>query len=541
VTAVTALRPAAGAPAGRSHPVVLYWLPLAVILAVQTVLSARLIPLSIATGDESLYIYSGHQLIYEMWHGGGSPYYETFFSGSPYLYPVMAAVIDHVGGLAAVRLASLFFMLVSTTLLYGTARVIFDYWPAVIAAALFVGLGITQALGALATYDALALMLTAAASYCAARAADNGRHVTRWLALVLLFLLAANAVKYASALFDPVVLGLGALLIAYQGWKHVAQRFAVLSAALTLLLVLAVYLEGSAYLNGIAFTTLARKTGTQVVINDHYTPTRDIILSSWDWAGAILSFGVLALLMSVLVFRERRNAMVLAVLLSASVLVLVEYVHLHALTAFSNHADFAVWFTCVGAGYALVRPAELAHRWYVRFPLAAIAAAVTIAVGLHYTDSGVGGSRQDSPLYVLLRPYLALKSGQYLLGGELDTQMIYTEHINMAWYQYVDDNYIKYPIPGRGGDAHGQANGPTCTQLRPDCMYLEGIAGYRAAIRAGWFTIISMVGAHGTLQDAEIEQAVERTPGYVLLTDIGGAPTWIYTPAYRVRSSGTSG
>ena len=91
---------------------VLYWLPLAVILAVQTVLSARLIPLSIATGDESLYIYSGHQLIYEMWHGGGSPYYETFFSGSPYLYPVMAAVIDHVGGLAAVRLASLFFMLV---------------------------------------------------------------------------------------------------------------------------------------------------------------------------------------------------------------------------------------------------------------------------------------------------------------------------------------------------------------------------------------------------------------------------------------------
>jgi len=56
VTAVTALRPAAGAPAGRSHPVVLYWLPLAVILAVQTMLSARLIPLSIATGDESLYI-----------------------------------------------------------------------------------------------------------------------------------------------------------------------------------------------------------------------------------------------------------------------------------------------------------------------------------------------------------------------------------------------------------------------------------------------------------------------------------------------------
>ncbi len=325
----------------------------------------------------------------------------------------------------------------------------------------------------------------------------------------------------------------GALLIGHQGWKHVAQRFAVLSTALMLLLVLAMYLGGGAYLDGIAYTTLSRKTGTQVVISDHYTPTRVIILSSWDWTGAILSFGILALLMSVLVFRERRNAMVLAVLLSASVLVIAEYVHLHALTAFSKHADFAVWFTCAGAGYALARPAELARRWYVKFPLAAIAVAATIIVGVHYSSSGIGAPIQNSRLYVLLRPYLALKSGRYLLGGELDTQMIYTEHINVAWYQYVDDNYIKYPIPGRGGDAHGQANGLICTQLRPDCMYLEGIAGYRAAIRADWFTVISMVGAHGTLQDAEIEQAVKRTPGYVLLTDIGGAPTWIYTPADR--------
>ena len=54
-------------------------MPLIVILAGQTVLSARIIPLSIASGDESLYIYSGHQLIYELWHGGGSPFYETFF------------------------------------------------------------------------------------------------------------------------------------------------------------------------------------------------------------------------------------------------------------------------------------------------------------------------------------------------------------------------------------------------------------------------------------------------------------------------------
>jgi hypothetical protein len=530
---VTALRPVAGVHASRSNSRVLDWLPLAVILAVQAVLSARLIPRSIATGDESLYIYTGHQLIHELWHGGGSPYYETFFSGAPVLYPVLAAMIDHVGGLVAVRLASLFFMLVSTALLYATGRRIFGYWPAVTAAGLFAGLGITQALGALATYDALSLMLTAAAAYCAVRAGSNDTQATRWLALVPLALLAANAVKYASVLFDPVVFGLAALLISYQGSKRAAQRFAVLSTATLLLIILAVYLGGSAYFKGIAFTTLARKTGTQVIISDTYAPTHAIILSWWGWAGATLVIGVLALLISVLVFRERRNAAVLAVLLSASILVIAEYVHLHALTSFSKHADFGAWFTCIACGYALARAAELTRRLYMKLPLVAIALTAAIFVGVYYSDSGIGGSVQDSHLNVLLKPYLELKNGRYLLGGLVDTQMIYTEHINIAWYQYVDDNYIKYPIPGRGGDSHGQATGLACTRLKPGCMYLEGIAGYQAAIRSHWFALISMAGSRGTLQDAEIEQAVVGTPGYVLLTTVGGAPTWIYPPAYR--------
>jgi hypothetical protein len=428
-------------------------------------------------------------------------------------------------------------MLISTTLLYATARIIFGYWPAVTAAGLFAGLGISQALGALATYDALSLMLTATAAYCAVKAASNDTHSTRWLALVPLALLAANAVKYASALFDPVVLGLGALLIGYQGWKRAAHRFTVLSLATLLLMILAVYLGGTAYYNGIAFTTLDRKTGTQVIISDHYTPTHEIILSSWDWVGAILCFGVLALLTSMLLSYEKRNTILLAILLTASGLVIAEYVHLHALTAFSKHADFGVWFTCIGGGYALARAAELTPKWYVKFPVVAIALAAAVFVSIYYSNSGIGGPVKDNRLYVVIKPFLELKNGRYLLGGTLDTQMIYTDHINVAWYQYVDDNYIKYPIPGRGGDSHGQADGPVCTQLEPSCIYLEGIAGYQAAIQAHWFAVISMVGAHGTLQDAEIEQAVERTPGYILLSTVGGAPTWIYAPAYSHQTT----
>ncbi len=79
-------------------------MPLLTILVVQVAASARLLHVfSAASGDESLYIYAGHQEIYELFHGGGSPYYEDWFSGSPVIYPVLAAMADHLGGLLLVR------------------------------------------------------------------------------------------------------------------------------------------------------------------------------------------------------------------------------------------------------------------------------------------------------------------------------------------------------------------------------------------------------------------------------------------------------
>ena len=180
------------------------WLPLVLILGAQAVLSARLIPTGIPSHDESGYIYAGHQLIHELWHGGGSPYNETYFSGSPVIYPVIAAMADHAGGLVAVRLMSLLFMMTATLLAFATGSRLFGYLPGIMAAGLFAGLGLTQDLGAYATYDAMALMLVAVAAYCAVRAADD----SFWLLLVPIALLAANATKYATLLFDPIVIGL---------------------------------------------------------------------------------------------------------------------------------------------------------------------------------------------------------------------------------------------------------------------------------------------------------------------------------------------
>ncbi len=58
----------------------------------------------------------------------------------------------------------------------------------------------------LATYDAMSLALMAFGAYCAVRAAEGGG--ARWLLIVPLALLAANATSYATVLFDPVVIAL---------------------------------------------------------------------------------------------------------------------------------------------------------------------------------------------------------------------------------------------------------------------------------------------------------------------------------------------
>jgi hypothetical protein len=42
-----------------------------------------------------------------------------------------------------------------------------------------------------------------------------------------------------------------------------------------------------------------------------------------------------------------------------------------------------------------------------------------------------------------------------------------------------------------------------------------------------------MLGDHNSKQDTEIQNIVSHTPGYKLYTDVGGAPTWLYVPAYR--------
>ncbi|MFZ0165341.1 MAG: glycosyltransferase family 39 protein, partial [Trebonia sp.] len=201
--------------------------PLLAVLAVQTALSVSMVRARTAFGDEALYLNAGH-LEWAHWlHGTQIPDYQTWFSGAPVIYPPIGAIADSLGGLTAARLLSLVFMLGVTSLVWCTAtRLLRDERAAFFAAALFAVLAPTLHLGSFATFDALALLLLAAATWCAA-GARSGHHAARWLIAAGILLALANATKYATALYDPTVLCV-AFLSSWPdaGWQVALRRAA---------------------------------------------------------------------------------------------------------------------------------------------------------------------------------------------------------------------------------------------------------------------------------------------------------------------------
>ena len=510
----------------------LYWLPLAIVVVAQALLTVRLIPSSYASGDEGRYIYAGHQLIYELWHGGGSPYYEDYFSGAPVIYPVLAAMADSAGGLTAACLMSTVFMVAATVMLFMLTRELFGYWPGVLASGLFAGLGLTQDLGALATYDAMSLMLISVAAYGAVLVGRSSTG-TRWLLTIPVILFLANATKYLTIVFDPVVITLAALRL--TGWKAMAKRMMALGLATLTLDALGLFLAGVAYVRGLLFSTLARKAGTSAVFAAVRVGNPVIIGDTWKWIGPILGAALLALLIAVVARKDATTIATLGLLIVAGLIVTIEGLHLHTVESMRKHDDFSAWFACAASGSIV--PCLRSRGLRSRITSVMIGCAVA-ASGTYYSHTArstfeAGGSPATLAAASTLRPYLELPNGRFLLGGLTTERLVYLGNLRIPWYQLSDDVYIKYPIPGRGGDSHGQTLGRACFRRMPGCMYLEGIAGYRAAIRSHYFDVISMFGGHGTRQDALIEQAVEHAPGYVLAAIVAGAPTWIYAPAYQ--------
>jgi hypothetical protein len=456
------------------------------ILAVQAVLSLRLVWSNTPFQDEALYLWAGRAELDHWLHGAHVPELVTWFSGSPALYPPIGALAASIGGLAAARALSLVFMLVTTIFLWGTAKTLFGRRAAFFAAVLFAVLANTQFLGALATYDAMAIMLIAFSTWLAVVSVARGRWAQPALLVASAGTLAlADATKYAATLFDPVVLAV-VILAAWQsrGWRASVRAGLIMSVALSMSLAGGVVFAGAGYWQGITSTTLDRPAAS--------ASTSLILQQSYIWTSLVV---ILAALGIVLARRDGRTVRALvATLFLAALLVPVEQINVHTTVSLQKHVDYGAWFAVIAAGYAMARVSRLDKGigWAPVMLLPIIA--FTISSSLGQASQLFQGWPNAAPLMSALRPILEQDHGPVLAEG--DEYPVILDYLgNEVPFDRLRSTYhFTYAAPGSD-------------------RIIGMPASFADAIKHDYFGVIVLDYAGGNLKvDSIIEKSAEASP-----------------------------
>jgi Dolichyl-phosphate-mannose-protein mannosyltransferase len=488
-------------------------LPLVVILTVQATLSARLIIQYTAFNDEALYLWAGRVEWSHWFHGTPVPLFQTYFSGAPIIYPPLGALANDIGGLTAARILSLCFMLGATVLLWSTASRLYDRWTASFAAGFWAILGATQHLGAYATYDAMALFLVALAAWCATGRRDQ-EDATGWILAAAGALALANATKYASAILDPVVIGLAIVsALPHPGGKVALRRGTLLAACVTGTLALLVHLGGPLYLRGIEQTTLSRTANT--------SPVMMVIDQSWAWVGAVAVVAAAGVILS-----WRQPCFPLTTLLATAVaLVPIEQARIHTTTSLNKHVDFGAWFAVIAAGYAIRRITSLPRSTIVRTGVVcgcviALFAESQIGV-LQARNMLFGYWPNEARLIAALRP-LTAGSGNYLSEGQYIPVYYLPKTSWQAWsntrsVRIPDGKIISVPVGAEGNPAV-----------------------YQKLIEEHYFSVVLLTFTDTVTLDNDLARYLNGTQGYRIADVIPFGPTrhgdytvWTYEPDFR--------
>jgi hypothetical protein len=486
----------------------LRWPLLIAILTVQAVLALHLTWSNTAYIDEATYLWAGHLEIAHFLHGAAVPGFQTWFSGAPVIYPPIGALADSIGGLAGARILSLVFMTGATALLWSTAARLFGLRAAFFAAGLFAVLGPTQFLGALATYDAMALFLVAVSVWCVVAAQDHSDSTLLLLAGIAALAL-ANATKYASVLFDPVVVVLAALVVAEKrGRKPALGRGGYFAAGVMAIVAALVALGGPRYVTGLLYTTLNRASGDNSPLL--------VLTDAFKWAGVV---GILAWIGVAISWRRgsRAQTIVLAVLAAAWLLAPLNQARIETITSLHKHVDFGAWLAAPAAGYALA----MLSRGFRRRGLS-LAAAGLIA-GLALPPAAVLGWAQASSLYrgwpgssrmITTLGALTLADPGPYLAEDYDVPGYYLRG-SVPWPRWSNTWYFSY-VPAGGGR-------------------LTGDDAFQAAIRAHYFRLVVLDYDATPETDRAIVADMDQAGGYrqtaVVPASIGQYTIWAYQPS----------
>ncbi|BFV57375.1 hypothetical protein KCMC57_up24790 [Kitasatospora sp. CMC57] len=425
-------------------------LPLLAVLLLQGALSFRLVLNNTAFVDEGTYIYAGYQEFAHLVNDTPVATYETFFSGSPVIYPIVVALVDMFGGLTGARTLSMLFMLSATVAVHLSTRRLYGSLPAFFAAAAFAALGPTQFLGGLATYDSMALAVLAWAGYLAVRLTTGGGYPSMLLSAVLLAL--AGTTKYAALLWAPVVLGI-AVLAGPGGspreWFRWKRGLTMLVAFLAALGV-AAGVAGESYIDGFKHTTLQRKPG-----HDAYSYVAE---EAAKWVGALLVLALVAVVVQLFVSRKRADGAgwsefwLAALLLVAGLLAPVNQIRIHTWLSLQKHVDFGAWFACIAVGVLLARTVLLLKN-RVQVTAGIVVAALvlgplTFAGASHAEEMHTEWSNAQG-FVTALKPYIKKGSDRYLVENYNVPAYYLREQSN--WQQWKDlvGVYRKDPVTGK--------------------------------------------------------------------------------------------
>ncbi|MGW1807956.1 ArnT family glycosyltransferase [Streptomyces sp. NPDC002078] len=476
---------------------------LAVVLVIQALLSLRLS--NTAFQDEALYLAAGHNIIDHWAHG--TPLhsgYDSYFSGSPMLYPVLAAFVDSHFGLSGARALSLLCLLGASALLYSFTRRLFNERVALVATALFAVTQPTIVLGWFATYDAPAIFLLALAAWIIVR---TGRAPMATVLIAAPVVVLAVAVKYASALYVPTLIALAALTAwHHRGWRCVPRA-----------LLLGVGTAGLAGL-GLMYTDVLAGVRQTTTNRAHGTDAASALLEkSLEWGGLMFATALAGALAYAL--RGRMNESprsygldgpgwrwrtLLGVTLTGTALLAPAYqIHLHTSVSLYKHLDFGLLFAAPMAGIGVIR---LVGKHF-RYPQLGIMLWVTaLCLGVSQSEWRYGLWPDSTAMVKAIEPHMS-PHGHYL--GETYEVPVYYLRGKTNHSQWTSTYGIGY------ADKKGVVH--------------HGNDGYRLALRDGYFDLVLLDGVGTPGQDAFIERQVSQSGHYRL---VGKIP-------FRLSSGGT--
>jgi hypothetical protein len=362
----------------------------------------------------------------------------------------------------------------------------------------------------------MACMLLALAAYAGVRAAQSESHGPHWAVLCAAALAVANCTKYATGLFDPVVVGLvvtTALTVAAD--RKRALRLGGIAGgylAIFLSILIVIATTGNGYYSvGIASTTTSRASAGQTAIQ--------VIATAWPVIEIVGPIAILGLALCLLLERGSPQRLVTILLALTGALAPLEQARIHTSTSLNKHEDFGAWFMAMAAGYAISALSRGHYLWRAGVTVAAAGAiAATAFIGVPVARLGDSYWPNTAEVVSDTKPLLASSRGELLFQNPSIADYNLGRDIGWTsiWKRISGQSSLRLPA-GRTVD-----NAPVGS---------SGIPGpYIAAIHRGYFQYIVLNNDPADPFDARLVPALYADPHYVLISSPPGFLVWGRAP-----------